>query len=265
MKPGELRVSIVTCPREPQYIHTTLASLFAADKNSHKIGSIDIFVDGPRSPYLEEYHTYPNIHIHYMDKKEIADREKMYARARKVNNKFTTRHINCCLGHYRARSVSMEGYKALLVLEDDVILRKNYIKCLSDCYKEIDKTDVEHWHLSLQDNHNLKRHECRHRGKYHMSYPGSSFYGFTGVFMPANTVQPVADTIHTLGLEKFSTPADLCMHELARKGALLEWGFFCSAWDITSHRGVVSTGLGGGRGSLNWNVEWRPVTLKDFG
>jgi hypothetical protein len=268
MKPKDLRISIVTCQREPQYIHRTIASLFTADKHIYKVGSIDIFVDGPETTFLRQYWTHATINIHYLSKEEQLYKASLHKRLDATNKKnkihMTPRHINCSLGHYRARNVDMDGYKALMVLEDDVTLRNNFIDNLSDVYTELKKDKIPHWSVSLQDNQNVKGSLARYRGKYYISYPGERFYGFTGTFLPAQTVEPVRDVIKDYGMERAIDPADLCMHRLAGPGKLLGQGFFCSAWDITSHEGEVSTGLGGGRGSNNWHIKWRPLTKADF-
>ena len=72
----KLVLAIMTMDREPQYVHQTLASLFAADKLVHDVSSIHLVIDADDAEYLRDYRHHRKLSFHPLRKAEhdrIAD------------------------------------------------------------------------------------------------------------------------------------------------------------------------------------------------
>ena len=229
MNISDLRIAFMTCPRKPSYIHQTLGSLFDMEPGIKELSCVDLLIDTADKTFLEEYRDVKLFNLHYLTPEQF-----------KVE-KTRTLYVRCCYTCWRCLNLDITGYKGLLVCEDDVIFRQDFLSCLLQTVEEIEKDKLYEYMLSLHSKYNLVESKARHRGKYFLSYPAFKFYGMHGIYYPSQTLARVRDFMFKHGVKKPSKPADLLIGELGEQMQT----FFNVAWDLVEHVGRVSTGLSG--------------------
>ena len=229
MNISDLRIAIMTCPRKPSYIHQTLGSLFDMEPGIKEISGVDIMIDTSDQTFLEEYKDIKLFNLHYLTPEEF-----------KVE-KARSLYVRCCYNCWRCLDLDITGYKGLLVCEDDITFRQDFLSCMIQAIEEIENKGLYPYMLSLHSKYNLVQDKSRRRGKYFLSYPAFKFYGMHGIYYPSQTLAKARDFMWEHGVKKPSKPADLLIGELGEQMQT----FFNVAWDLIEHVGRVSTGLSG--------------------
>lgn len=241
---GDLCISILTVPREPEYIHQTLASLFSSGPDIYRVKGIHLMVDTNDRSYLAEYHDCAFLNISYLSDAEFEQQRQR------------TPHLRFCTNYLRCLSVPADG--GLLILEDDVLLRDRFLLCLKQAVDEMeDCHGLSSYVLSLHAKANLPQIQDYYRGHYYISYPTGMYYGTQGMYYPAAVRAAVADYIREQAVTPLRCPGDLLIKEL-----VTEWqNLYNTVWDLVEHIGTVSTGLGGAPRSHTFKEKWRPLTF----
>ncbi len=237
-----LRIAVLTVPRTPCYIHKTLGSIFASGAEIYKVPPCDLIVDTSDINYLEMYQNLAGVKLHYLSATEEADQKQRY-----ICSRF-------CYGYWRCLSLPVRG--GLLVLEDDVIVRDRFLRCLLDSVNEIeDVHGITRYVLAVHSRTDLTQTPCFHRGKYFVAYPAGSFCGTQGMYYPSSIIPELRDFLFQHGVEHYRLPGDLLIREVVEA----QQNIYKTAWDLVEHIGDVSTGLGGAPQSGSFRQKWRPL------
>jgi hypothetical protein len=259
--PGGLRVSILTTERQPAYIRDTLSSLFGSSASVAALGSIDLMIDADEaSGYLSELRRDPMLKLRYLSDEEWKAQSK-----RCLGHRF-------CYNYWRSLDVTMDGYWGLVVLEDDVLLREDFVERLILTVEEVRRRQgverigpkgLQQFMLALYSSYNFAQEPGFYRGHYYCSY-GYPFFGTCGLFYEASIVTQVRDYMWRFGVESHRLPGDLVLDELKASGTL--WVYACTR-DLVQHKGIVSSGLGAGAAvfsSCTFDKCWGPVRRREW-
>jgi GR25 family glycosyltransferase involved in LPS biosynthesis len=73
----------------------------------------------------------------------LLDKYKLIKEGKLINERITKGAIGCYLSHYNIWKKELNNGRNILVLEDDVILRKNLLKNFKEIYKQIPQKMVQ--------------------------------------------------------------------------------------------------------------------------
>lgn len=240
---GRITIAILTVPRKVSYIHQTLASIFSAGRGIYRATPVHIVIDSNDKRYLSEFKSRDSLRLHYLSDAEAADQDQrgLYARL--------------CYGYCRCFSLPVD--RGLLYLEDDVIVRPRFLRCLFQAIDEMEAAGLKRYVLSVHSKLNLPSRRGLYRGRFYISSPASEFYGTQGMYYPAAIIPELRNFIDQHGVEHYRRPGDLLIREFVQAGRNL----YNTAWDLVEHIGSVSTGLGMGRAfvSPTFHEPWRPL------
>lgn len=275
VEPKNIAVRVMTCPREPMYAHEALANLYMSGPEIWDVAEVRVFIDADTTDCMRAYRHLPHVQLHARNAQEQADWQLLFesTRAEKERNRKRLRlpkhpdahkHVHWRFNHSLwtiLRYPLPAECKGLFVMEDDVYVRSHAIDHLCDIHSEMLQDGLTSFVVTLQDNHGIKRDPERYRGANYSSSPAGQHYGTVGIYYSVDMVAAFRDYIHIKGVQKFTAPGDMLLKELIHA----RQNFYVSGWDLVSHEGIVSTGLGGGAGSRHWHVPWRALTKDDFG
>jgi hypothetical protein len=226
--PDQLRLAIATVPREPQYIHGTLASLFASDPYVHGIAGLHLFVGAPGQGYLDSYRHHRQIRIEPLseiDAQRSAD---------------WTVHRKACLNHYRCLSLPLGNARGLCVCEDDVVFCDGFVEKLLATVREMEENyGLIRYLLACYVPYRLDEPGLQ-RGKRFASYPAHGFYGTQCMYYPRSVVAEVAERMSKEGVESPTQPADMIVKDF---GIEID-GVYGTTRSLVQHIGSQTTGLG---------------------
>ena len=239
----ELSIAILTVHREPAYIHQTLAGLFSSGPEIFDVAAIEIFVDGNNRKYLRQYEGHPLLRLHYLSEQEHEEESKR------------TIHSRLCFNYCRCLGTNV--LRGLVILEDDVLVRIGFLKCLTQAILEIEDSGLREYVLGLHSKANLPGNPNNYRGQFYVRYPPIRYYGLQGMYYPKAIIPEIREYVFTHGVQNYRRPGDLLIKELMRKRQIL----YNTAWDLVEHMGEVSTGLGDGRAwaSATFRRPWVPL------
>lgn len=240
---GRITIAILTVPRKVSYIHQTLASIFSAGRGIYRAAPVHIVIDSNDTRYLSEYNSRESLRLHYLSDAEAAEQDRRGLCAR------------LCYGYCRCFSLPVD--RGLLYLEDDVIARPRFLRCLFQAIDEMEGAGLKRYVLSVHSKLNLPVRPRLYRGKFYIRSPASEFYGTQGMYFPADIIPELSDYIHQHGVANYRRPGDLLIREFVQAGQNL----YNTVWDLVEHIGSVSTGLGMGRAfvSPTFHEPWRPL------
>jgi hypothetical protein len=221
-----------------------VSSVFSSGREIFDLTPIHMVVDGNDQQYLREYADHPSFQIHRLTDTEFVEQAQR------------TIHTRFCLNY--CRCLSLSGPRGIVILEDDVLVRPNFMVCLEQAVEEIEKhSDLRRYVLSLHSKRNLPANAANHRGQFYVRYPPIQYYGTQGMYYPQAVVGEIRDYLCAHGVENYRQPGDMLIRELMRKRQML----YNTAWDLVEHIGEVSTGLGKGRAwrSATFRQPWVPL------
>lgn len=227
-KPDDLRLAISTVARTPEYVHTTLASLFASDPLVHRLAGIHLVVDGVDASYLDAYRHHSVIRLHPLAEAEIASTS-------------WCPHRRFCHNYYRCLSLDLVGAKGICICEDDIVFRDGFVSKLLRTIGEMeDANGIAKYILSCYVPYCLQDEPGSAKCRCYASYNASAFYGTQCVYYPRTVLAEVATSIFHDGVQVYKQPGDFIVRDYAKSIEAL-YGTIVS---LTQHIGRVSTGIG---------------------
>jgi Mannosyltransferase putative len=226
--PDQLRIAIATVPREPQYIHSTLASLFASDPYVHGVAGLHLFVGAPDPAYLDPYRHHRQIRIEPLPESDA------------LRSAGWTVHRKACLNHYRCLSVPLGNARGLCVCEDDVVFCDDFIEKLLAGVREMEEDyGLSRYLLACYVPYRLDEPALQ-RGKRFASYPPHGFYGTQCMYYPKSVLAELAERVRKEGVESYTQPVDMIVKDF---GIEID-GIYGTTRSLVQHVGRQTTGLG---------------------
>jgi len=243
----QLVLAITTVDREPQYVHRTLASLFAADSLAHDLHSVHLVIDTCDVGYLQDYRHHERLSFHPLRQSE---RDRM---------KDWTPHRRCCHNYMRCLSLPIPEGGGVCVCEDDIVFRDQFVHRLLGTVDELEEhTGANDYCLSLFTDCDLEQSASFYRGRYFCSY-GWSFHGTQCMYYPRRTAESVREYIREHGVDTFDDCCDLLI------GKLYADKMYASPRSLADHIGTASTGLGGSPPSPTFHRPYVPISPEQWG
>jgi len=247
MELHQLVVAVMTVPRDPPYIHQTLASLFASDPLAHELKSVHLVVDASDMAYLANYRHQRALALHPLTSEKEEKTEGW------------GRHRRFCHNYVRCLSLPIPEEGGICVCEDDVVFRDRFLQRLLATVREMeDEAGLRDYCLALFADADFEANQSFYRGRHYCSY-GWSFHGTQCMYYPRSVALAIRDHIHRLGVENLTKPGDLLIQDLYGDR------MYACPRSLANHIGAVSTGLGGGRGSPSFTRPYRPIPREDWG
>ena len=229
LRPEDLRIVISTVARQPEYVHTTLASLFASDPLMHRLCGVGLVVGGDDVSYLGPYGHHAGIDVYPLS----------HCDASLIRNWPT--HRRFCHNYLRCLTLATGEAKGLCVCEDDVVFRDGFVSKLIRTVGEMEDEDgIAKYILACYVPYRLADDPSLRRGRYYASYFAPTFYGTQCVYYPATVLDDVAECMCRDGVENYKHPGDFIVRDYAHSINAL-YGTVAS---LVQHIGRVSTGLG---------------------
>ena len=245
--PESLTLAILTVNRKPEYIHQTLASLFAADPDVHRLGTIHVMVGSTDASYLRRYGHHERLNI-----VPLTPAEGEEIRDWHVHRKF-------CHNYHRCLTVPMVRKRGIIVCEDDIMLRDHFVSRLLDTIWEM---EVEHglkrYALALFSSHDFENDNSFYRGRLYCSY-GYPFFGTQCMYYPRECAAEIAPFLLERGVKTCEAPGDLLVKQVYGDK------MYACCRGLAQHVGDVSTGLGGGGRSDSFDRPYRPIPAPEWG
>lgn len=240
LTPKDLRLCLMTCPREPQYIHTTLANLFMSGKSVFELGAIDIFVDSKDLSMMDNYKHFTSVNIIGLTQEEDA-----FLNSVLVEGKMRTCQ-RFCHNYFKCMDVDMAAYRGLIVVEDDILIADGFVDKALQAVNEV----MERRKSFVMCLCGLNRFKAL--GTYSAQYPATTFHGTQATFFSPELIPHLKKEMWDKGVLEALKPGDLLIHD-----AVYAWqNIYNSVIDIADHVGDVSTGLGGRPRSKTFHDPW---------
>lgn len=182
-------------------------------------------VDGPSGSFLGAWNQDERVVIHELPEAEW-ERKRLWPIQRKV-----------CHNYVRALSqAEEEGY--LLVLEDDLILREEFIPRLIATIEEMHKDGLTDFALStfVPYDFDMRDHLLVHE---RYCVYDEAFYGTLGMVYPHKTAEELRDYIRKHGVEQPSWAPDILV------GRFCAGRLYATPRPLIDHAGLKTTGLSG--------------------
>ena len=244
-QPEDLALAFTTCPREPAYFSTTLASALLGDPLAARLREIAVAVDAPDLACVEPLAGHARV--------------RWVARTAEENERVAPFHIHrrACHNYCRALGLAAPGAGALLLCEDDVIFRDGWLGMLLQSLNEMRARGLEDFILAAYACYDFDTPALR-RGTFYSSYPAHGFYATPAMLYPAPECAAVREWIWEHGVVSMEAPYDL----LIGRRAVERQHLYATRYSIVQHVGTTSTGLGeGGRQSRSFEQPWpAPLT-----
>jgi hypothetical protein len=238
-------IVIMSVPREPVYIHQTLASLFMSDPLVHKT-RIHVMVDAPDAAYLENYAHHPNLTVQPLTPTEVEQTEAYWVHRRHAHN------------YHRCLAMSCEGHSGLCICEDDLVFRHGF---LTKLVATIAQLEVEHplekYVLAAYAPYDFGLDRAAGRIQSFCGYPAAGFYGNQCLYYPRTVLDDLAPLFYEQAVRRAVAPSDMVVKEYCRQSAVL---YACTR-SLAQHVGRVTTGLGNFHDSPTFAAENNSLTL----
>ena len=209
-------IAVCTVARPQPYLYATMTSLLASDWHG---GPVHVCVGGPDQLYARP-HAGRRVTIHPLTADEWESMRHTSLPARFNAN------YRRCLQH-----ASDDG---LIVLEDDVLVRPDWCRCLRLALEEIQAAGRRDYVLALYYPGDVQRSP---RGTYYQSYVASSFYGTQALYYAPGVAATVVDHLA-------ATPSRTVDMTL-RNRLVKDQNVYATIRSLTQHIGYTSTGLAG--------------------
>lgn len=243
----DVALVFLTCPREPAYFATTLASALLGDALAGRLREIAVAVDAPDLECVASLSHHTQVRWVPRTAEETARVQGFHV------------HRRACHNYWRALGLGAEA-RGLIVCEDDVIFRDGWLGMLLECLNEMNGAEHREFILAAYSPYD---HEARwlRRGRCFSSYIANGFYGTQAVFYPRGEAETVRSLIWTHGVVVSEAPYDL----LIQRRAVARQHLYATRCSLAQHIGAKSTGLGDGRHrSPSFATPW-PVATKTGG
>ena len=219
-------------------MHQTMQSLFNSDVSGRSEWQMYICVGTPHSDYALRHESVdPRISIHPLPQTEW---DAMAGET--IHTRFTRNYLRC---------LSFCGPAGILVLEDDVLVRSDWVRCLEMARNEISSDHIDNHVLAL---YYPSQARLLPRGVTYSAYKAMSFFGTQAMYYSPEVVTKIIDfvepRIHTL-------PGDLLLRRWFLENKIL----YATAIPLAQHVGFTSTGLGFMHQAVGFDAPWpRPQT-----
>lgn len=221
-------IAVCTVARPQPYLYATMTSLLASDWHG---GPVHVCVGGPDQLYARPY-AGPRVAIHPLTADEW---ESM--RHTSVHARFNANYRRC-LQH-----AADEG---LIVLEDDVLVRPDWYRCLRLALEEIQAAGRRDYVLALYYPGDVQRSP---RGVHYQSYVASNFYGTQALYFAPGVAAVVIDHLAATP----SRTVDMAL----RNRLVKDQNVYATIRSLAQHIGYTSTGLAGHmHRAADFHVPW---------
>jgi hypothetical protein len=231
----ELVVSVLTVPREPEYIHTTLASLYAADPWVHRLDRVNLYVGAPDHSYLDSYRHHQHLVIHALEEQSWDEVTALSPVER------------LCFNMRRALDLP-DGAQGLLLLEDDTVFRDGFLQILIETVQEIEQSIGQaSYVLAGYYSYDFGNAPEIRRGRLFTAYPCEGFYGTQCMYYPRKILELLREYVSRYGIGPGHRPSDMLVKKLGidlRDGEVGGEGIYACLRPLAQHIGTVTTGLG---------------------
>jgi len=243
----KLVLAIMTMDRQPQYVHRTLASLFAADPLVHDVSSIHLVIDTSDAGYLQDYRHHSKLSFHPLRKAEhdrIGD---------------WSRHRRFCNNYVRCLSLPIPDGGGICVCEDDIVFRDLFVQRLLATVDELEAhTGESDYCLALFTDCDLEQDPSFYRGRYFCSH-GWLFHGTQSMYYPRGVAEDLRTHIKEHGVDSTDDCGDLLIGKRYRDR------MYASPRSLADHTGAASTGLGGSVPSPTFHRPYVPISPEHWG
>jgi hypothetical protein len=218
----------MTAPRQPEYVHQTLASLFASDPLVQQIPQIDVMLDSADASHLRPDPHLENLKIHKL------------TRAEAETTSGWGPHRRFCYNYHRCLTLDIGHARGLLICEDDVIFREGFLAKLLAAIDEMEGCQLRKYLLACYSAYRLNDVPAFRRGRYFCSYYAPSFYGTQCMYYPKPVLGELADRLYQEGVVAHQAPGDMIVKSYGMELNAI----YATVCSLAQHVGTVSTGLG---------------------
>jgi len=221
-------IVVSSVPREPAYIHQTLASLFMSDPLVHRT-RVHVMVDSPDASYLADYAHHPNFSALPLTADE----------ARRTADYWV--HRRCAHNYHRCLALPCDGYSGLCICEDDVVFCHGFLRELQKVIAEIEaKRYAKDYVLAGYTPYRFEPDGSQLDGRAYCRYRAADFYGNQCVYFPLRVLPKFAPWFYERAVEQAEAPSDMVLKEYCLHSAEL----LACRRSLAQHIGRITTGLG---------------------
>lgn len=225
---------MLTVRRDPQYVHTSLASLFAADAGIHRLNGVNLYVGTHEQEYLDCYRQHRHVVIHPMSPQAWAEVEPL------------TLGQRLCYNVRRAMQDALSA-KGLLLLEDDVVFRDGFLQILFETVRDVEqKLGHANYVLAGYFSYDFTVDPAIQRTRLFTAYPCELFYGTQCMYFPRDALPRLIDYVSRHGFGPGHIPYDFVVKKFGldlREEEAANDGIYACRRALVQHIGVVTTGL----------------------
>jgi hypothetical protein len=242
---SDIKVVVMTVSRSPEYVHATLASLFSSCDGNDGPDEVQLMVGSPDAAYLAQYRHHRRIRIC-----PVTESEWTQAKSLSVHRRF-------CHNYHRCLSVPLDGFRGLLICEDDIVVRDGFGSKLLSAVDEMEHAHgLREYLLACYTPYDLAQTRAFYRGRFYASYFAPDFYGTQSMYYPKSVVSRLADRMMQEGVVAGKQPGDMVVKDFGRRLNAI-YGTVAS---LAQHIGRKSTGLGNFHAAPNFS---RPFPEKE--
>ena len=243
----QLTLVVMTVDREPQYVHQTLASMFAAEPLVHEFPEVHLMIGTSKSDYLGHYRHHRVLRLH-----PLPDAEQQAIEG-------WTPHRRFCHNYVRCLSLTIPDGGGICVCEDDLVFRDGFLQRLLLAINEMEgEAGLEDYCLALFSEADFEADPSVYRGMHYCSY-GCDYHGTQCMYYPKPVARRLRDYIQEHGVEHPTKPGDLLV------GDLYGDRMYACSRALADHTGRVSTGLGGSGRSPSFSRPFVPISREEWG
>lgn len=221
---------ILTAPRRECYFDRTLESLnHTGFFNEPTNLPIDVVLGAPTSEPLIYKHS--QLHVHPMDSEE----------AQKMGWHVAGPPLRATWGHWRCLTRKLSDKQAILVMEDDIVFARGWLKRLNLIARELFEKFLDQWLLTLYTPSSTEPLEAFKNGRTWILRSYEGFFGAQALLYPL--------AVRDAYLRYIARPewSQHLPHDLALPLAMKELGIpiLATAPCLVQHMGLVSEGVSG--------------------
>ena len=246
MEVARLTLAVMTVDRAPQYVHQTLASLFAADPLVHGLDAVHLVVGASSAAHLGNYRHHTLLQTHPLSPEES---ERIVE---------WTIYRRFCHNYVRCLSLPIADGGGICVCEDDIVFRDEFLRHLLATVDEMDEDGLRDYCLALFTPYDSESNPSLFRGTRFCKY-GESFYGTQCMYYPKHVAEELRGHIQRHGVDDPTKPGDLLIADLYGDR------MYACPRALANHIGAVSTGLGGCGGSPSFHRLYLPLRRDEWG
>ncbi len=221
-------IAVCSVARPQPYLYATMTSLLASDWHG---GPVHVCVGGPDHAYAKP-HAGRRVTIHPLTAADWAAMKDT-----SIHTRFNANYRRC-LQH-----ANDEG---LIVLEDDVLMRPDWYRCLLLALDEMQAAGRRDYVLALYYPGDVQRSP---RGVHYQSYVASSFYGTQALYFAPGVAATVVDHLAATP----SRTVDMAL----RNQLVKDQNVYATIRSLAQHIGYTSTGLAGHmHRAADFHVPW---------